>query len=484
MGKEKIFKTAITCILIGSLCLSGCGVGTPDQDTETKNSEAVESGADSTQPIPSSQPTPSPQPATPEEYNRAPMPLQYIPEGREVVTLGTFGSVRISSPMYKSVNAFNQAQEKYFVSIEVYSSLTRFFTDIVRKQGTDLYDLDVGTGVDVLVNKGVLEDLTPYFESSGAVGRDDILDTVWRAGSVDDKLYFLIPCFQCNGILVEKSYTKEGAWSGRDFLELGKKYPGSMLTQNIQNPSSLLLTELREYMSAFINWKDRTCSFDSDEFIALLEDIKALSSYDYEAVDESDTLADQIHGKTYLTEWVRLNMDSGMSSYRNITDAFGNSYEIAGMPSADGSLKYGLLYDQIYGMNVASGNKEGAWAFLEYLVSEDSSSLLNGNFPARKDLLEQGLQVNIDYVKDPDGVITYHINRYTGEKIEGFGGFTEEDAKDILHIIDNTYRQTFEKESTLIGILLEETAPFFQGQKSAKDVAKIIQSRVSLYVIE
>lgn len=209
-----------------------------------------------------------------------------------------------------------------------------------------------------------------------------------------------------------------------------------------------------------------------------------MSSYDYEAVDESDTLADQIHGKTYLTKGVTINMDSGMSGYRNITDAFGNSYEIAGLPTADGSLKYGLLYSQMYGMNAASGNKEGAWAFLEYLVSKDSSSLLNGNFPARKDLLEQGLQVNIDYVTDPNGVVTYRINRYTNEKIEGFGGFTEEDAKAVLHIIDNTYRQAFERDYILIKILFEEAEPFFQGQKSVKDVVKIIQSRVSLYLIE
>lgn len=219
MGKKRFLKTVIICALVCCLCFSGCGAGTLDQDTEIKNSEAVRSGADS------AQSTPTPQSATPEEYARAPMPAQYIPEGREIVTLGTFGSVSVSSPMYKSVKAFNQAQEKYFVSIEVYSNYNKFLIDIARKQGTDLYDLWEGVSVDVLVDKGVLEDLTPYFESSGAVGRDDILDTIWRAGSVDDKLFFLIPWFQCHGILVEKGHTKGGAWSGRDFLELGKKYP-------------------------------------------------------------------------------------------------------------------------------------------------------------------------------------------------------------------------------------------------------------------
>lgn len=495
MVKKKILKAVIACALVCCLCLSGCGAGTPDQDTETKNSEAVGSGADSAQPTPSHQPTP--QPASWEEYNRAPMPEQYVPEGREIITLGTLFRPTISSIIYKSVNAFNQAQDKYFVRIEIYSSYDKFLIDIARKQGTDLYDLYKGVSVDDLARKGILENLAPYFDDSDVVGREDVVDAVWRAGSVDDKLYFLIPRFQCSGILVEKGYTKEGAWSGKDYLELGKKYPDSMLSDGIQDPSQQILSQLKEYMAAFINWEDRTCSFDGDEFIALLEDLKVLGSYSYEAVDGSATLADLIRGKIYLTDFMALRMDFGISSYQDVRDAFGDSYEIAGVPTADGSLKYGLLYDQMYGMNAASENKEGAWAFLEYLLSEKyqqpnspypisgQSSLLGMMFPARKDSLEQGLQANVDYAADPNEGVTYHrTNRYTNEKIEGYEGFTEEDKRAVLHIIDNTYRQSFEGDYILMNILFEEAEPFFQGQKSAKEVVKIIQSRVSLYLIE
>lgn len=496
MGKRKFFKTVITCTLACILCFSGCGAGRSDQDKETQKSEAAGNGADSTHPAQTPQPTPSAQPASPEEYDLTPMPGQYIPEGREVVTLGTFSKVYSWSPMYMAVNAFNQAQEKYFVYIEIYNNYNSFLIDIARKQGTDLYDLCWGVSVNALVDKGILEDLTPYFEGSAAVGRDDIVDVVWRAGSVDDKLYFLIPCFLCSGILVEKGYTNEGAWSGKDYLELGKKYPGSMLSRHIQEPSSQILSELKEYMAAFINWENMTCSFDGDEFIALLEDLKTLSSYPYEALDESATRADQLRGKANLTELVTVKMDSGLYNYRDIKDAFGDSYEIAGLPTADGSLKYGLVYDQMYGISAASENKEGAWAFLEYLVSEEyqqptrpgdilsECSLLNGRFPARKDLLEWGLQANIDYVTDPNGMLVYHTNFYTGERIEGYEGFTEEDKQAVLRIIDNSYKQAFEMDYTLLAILSEETAPFFQGQKSAKEAAKIIQNRVSLYLME
>lgn len=259
-----------------------------------------------------------------------------------------------------------------------------------------------------------------------------------------------------------------------------------MLCEFIQTPDRIIRSELREYMAAFIDWEAMTCSFDGDEFIALLEDLKALGNYQYEAVEESATKADLIRGKSCLTELMSLGMDSGMHSYRSIKDAFGSGYEFAGMPTADGSLKYELFYNQIYGINSASKNKEGAWAFLEYLVSEEYQQpgglLPSGYFPARKDLLERELQADVDHVADPDGERAY--NWYTQEKIEVYGGFTEEDKQVILRVIDNSYRRTFGSDPIPDSVISEEAEPFFQGQKSARDVAKIIQNKIALHLAE
>lgn len=489
MRRKTIVRTAIAGVLACCLCFVGCGEGASDRDTEIEDSGSATGGLESATPSP---PTPSPQ-LSPEEYLRAPMPEQHVPEGREIITIGTRGKVAISDPLYWSVTAFNQAQDKYFVRIDIYGSYDKLLLDIVRKQGTDLYDIGLGFSVEDLVSKGILEDLTPWFDGSGTVGREDVVDAVWRAGSVDDKMYFVIPAFTCNGILVEKGYTKDGAWSGRDYLDLGKIYPGSMLNSGITIPSQQILSELKLYMEAFINWEERTCSFDSAEFIALLEDLKALSSYRYEAVDRFATPAELLRGKIYLTSSVSLSMSSGMRDYRDVRDAFGDNYEIAGMPTADGSLRYSLVYDEMYGMNAASGKKEGAWAFLEYLLSEEYqkpylpkepegyNNRIGLRFPARKDSLEQGLQANIDFVDDK---VVYVQNRYTLENQEGYAGFTEEDKRAVQRIIDNAYRSSFPVDYILIGIMFEEAEPFFQGQKSAQDVVKIIQSKLSLYLME
>ena len=134
---------------------------------------------------------------------------------------------------------------------------------------------------------------------------------------------------------------------------------------------------------------------------------------------------------------------------------------------------------------------------MEYLVSEefqqpeppvydsDSSSLMNTAFPVRKEMLEKGLQDNVDYAAGPDAKISLHTNRYTGEKKECYEGTTEEDKQAILHMIDNAYRLGgFDRDYNLLAILIEDTDPFFQGQKTAEEAAEIIQSRVSLYLAE
>lgn len=474
MAEKILCKMVLIIALLFCLCLSGCGTGESGGPSGKQDNMTVGSGTQSGQ----------------EEPPQASTSGQYIPEGREVITLGTFWKVEAWSPISRAVNKFNMAQKDYFVQIER-CSLERFLLDIVRKQGADIYNLSLG-GVnrDIMVEKGIFEDLTPWLENSDAVGREDIVDAVWRAGSRDDKLYFLIPSFHCQGILVEKGHTNEGAWSGKDFLELGRKYPGGRLTENIKgSTSSLMVSHLKCYMDAFVNWEDLTCSFDSDEFVTLLEDMKYFSDYNYEAVDDSATIAELIHNKVYLTGWVNIVMELGMYSYRDIKEAFGDDYEIAGVPTADGSLKYSLTPSQIYGMNALSEHKEGAWAFFEYLLTEYlieyMQERLGYEFPARKDILERELQGYVDYVHpDTDTGVYYHTNQYSRERMERTPeGFTEEDKQAVLHIIDNSYSASLGNDRIRY-ILQEETEPFFKGHKTAEEVAKIIQSRVSLYLLE
>ena len=60
---------------------------------------------------------------------------------------------------------------------------------------------------------------------------------------------------------------------------------------------------------------------------------------------------------------------------------------------------------------------------------------------------------------------------------------TEEDKENILYILEHSYRDTME-DSEIFWIILEETGPYFAGDKSLDEVVKLIQNRCSLYLDE
>ena len=60
---------------------------------------------------------------------------------------------------------------------------------------------------------------------------------------------------------------------------------------------------------------------------------------------------------------------------------------------------------------------------------------------------------------------------------------TQQEADEFLEQI-YTFRQMYRFDEALNEIIEEEAAAYFSGQKSAKDVAGVIQSRVQIYVNE
>ena len=64
------------------------------------------------------------------------------------------------------------------------------------------------------------------------------------------------------------------------------------------------------------------------------------------------------------------------------------------------------------------------------------------------------------------------IEPMTAEEVEEF--------KEQLY----SFKQRYNNDENLLNIIKEEAAAYFSGQKKAKDVADIIQSRVQIYVNE
>lgn len=83
---------------------------------------------------------------------------------------------------------------------------------------------------------------------------------------------------------------------------------------------------------------------------------------------------------------------------------------------------------------------------------------------------------NGNEVESPD---YYYMN---GVDVE-IKPMTQEEVENLKQML-YTFNQVYTYDQELMNIISEESAAFFSGQKNARDVASIIQSRVQIYVNE
>jgi ABC-type glycerol-3-phosphate transport system substrate-binding protein len=136
-------------------------------------------------------------------------------------------------------------------------------------------------------------------------------------------------------------------------------------------------------------------------------------------------------------------------------------------------------------------DKDGAWDFVrEFYTYDYQNKNDNGSFPTRKDVFEKRLEraMATEEYTDDDGTEVQPIESsygYDDYEVK-LGPLSEEEAGIIRDMVDRIgYCTTYDSYSSDVqNIVTEETEAFFQGDKTAKETADIIQSRVNIYVSE
>ena len=62
--------------------------------------------------------------------------------------------------------------------------------------------------------------------------------------------------------------------------------------------------------------------------------------------------------------------------------------------------------------------------------------------------------------------------------------YATQETVDAVTELLNTSKVSAGYDETIFGIIAEETAPFFEGQKTREEVSNIIQKRVKIYLQE
>lgn len=357
--------------------------------------------------------------------------------------------------------------------------------DLVKGEGPDILILPREKMLE-LTQKGILQELTGVIP--GEI-QNEIFSGVWEYGVVNGTSYGLTFSGQPNVYFVSDRVWDKEYWSLQDVMGLlkykeqeGKTYvafcndwdyvpgmdAGSMLGR--------LLSDIGD--CPFMNVEEGTCSFDSPEFIELL---KLCKDYDVPTEETShisvtDSMRQGIFKDVRDGEIMIYNccLNRDFQGFSEAMEKLGENYHPVGCPSESGTGFYFDCKDTAC-VRRGAGNEDVIFDFLQTLYSPELQESVSS---VRKDLLRRG-------VKKPDYDGRYYFNK-SGSR-EYLPLATKKNGEtyleDYIAFCDKCVCSTDEWQKVK-EIIYEEADAYFSGDKSAEAVADVIQSRVSMYLME
>ena len=430
------------------------------------------------------------------------VPASTLPE-KQVITLAV---MYLNYNLSDQLIDFNRHSDTVRIELIDYSEYnteedytagqTKLTTEILSGKMPDILALS-GLPYSQLAAKGLLEDLYPYLDSDKELKRDDFFPTVLHAMEAHGGLYRICPSFSIQSLIGAPSVVgEEPGWTYDEFKAALASMPeGCTALDQYITRDSVLQSLVALDMNDVVDWSTGQCSFDSQEFIDILEFANSFQAEfdweNYEWSEEESTPIRIAQGKQMLLQNGIFSIDDVL--YNDLY--FGGSSTYIGWPTNNGVGNMITLDDGAFAMSASCANKEAAWEFLRNLLTEDYQQQLWG-LPVNVHVFNKKLEeaMTPEYIKDESGNYVLDEN---GEKIQqsrggiGFGdgstyevyALSQEQADKLLNVI-NTTTKVMDQNDSIFAIVQEQAAAYFAGQKSAAEVARLVQSKANIYVNE
>ena len=399
----------------------------------------------------------------------------------------TLACVYLGYDIKNQILDFNRKSSDYRIEVRDYSEFnteddysagyTKLITEIGSGAVPDIMVTD-GLPIETFGAKGLLADLWPFIDADEELGgRAGVMEPVFNALSQDGKLYEITSSFYITTIAgpasivgTEPGWTYEEMYAALDQMPEGCELFSLGTTRNDVFSRICMLN-----LSRFVDWTTGECSFDSDDFISLMEFANRFpETFDWEHHEWTNEDSDAYRIKEGRQLLVTLSL-SDPYSYNYYSEMFNGDMALKGFPDVPGS---GAVFNMNgTGLAIASTckNQDAAWSFVRTLLTREYQENYTYGFCTNRELCEENIQSMV-------GESYYSYDQVTGEEKEII--FTQENADLITDLINNTSMVADYNSSQINDIINEEVAYYFSGEKSAQDVAATIQNRVSIYVNE
>ena len=428
-----------------------------------------------------------------------------LPQKQELV----FGCMYLDYELRPLIVQFNRSHDDVRIVVKDYSEYVQNgnYEDAIQKLNTEILS---GAGPDIVaVNelpleqyaaKGIFVDLWPFIDADQELSRDDLMTNLFDAMSIDGKLYQVAQNFSIQTAAVKSSIAAgRTSWTLDELLEaLEELGPEAAIFGETDTKSQMLTQCLSFNLDSFIDWTTGQCSFDSEEFISILEFANSFplefeTDEDYWMNAESEysrvMSGKQLMTTAYLSSFDELQIQSALH---------GGDATFIGYPSETGCGSSFMVYG---GLAITSdcADVDAAWSFVrELLLEENQADEYMYQFPTNKHAFETYVEqaMTAHYEIDPE-TGEPAIDPETGEKIEistggiGYGDdfmvelySMKQEEYDAFMELYESCTNVYSYNDSVMSIIADEAAAYFEGQKTVEETANLIQNRISLYVAE
>lgn len=328
---------------------------------------------------------------------------------------------------------------------------------------------------DKFIEKKVLLNLNDLISKDASFDKNQYYHNILQTSQVGEGLYsipfsfYLDRVIKANvSLLNEANITiDDSAWTWDQLKDIAKKLQSqtSSSTPTFSNmpPVQMLYDYIDANYSKLVG--QGKANFDTDSFRDTMEQIKAM--YD-EGVMSTEYIMDESKGLFSLNGLVE--------PVSALMDLLRPDTQFLQMPSFDGKPGgFGYRTLQRFGINSKSKVQPEAWEFIKFLLSEEmQASPQLGGYPINKNAMDQKLEEARQMMEQ--GKIPVPEGQPDAETLKQ----TVQQLKQILESVRTKAPADFKVSA----IAIEEFQSYMSGQKSAEEVSKLIQNRVTTYLNE
>lgn len=372
---------------------------------------------------------------------------------------------------------------KYEDGVTMQDIVQDMMLDVVSGNGPDVVSWGYSYAPEYVVDNAFM-DLSSFVNDN--LDEDTYFTNIIESFAINEKIYVLMPNFKIETMVTDKQWVDSAEeWTTQKVMEIYESNKEEYRLNKYDNAQfNVFIYFFRGEYNRYVDWESGKCNFTGTEFIDLLEFCNQFRDAN---IDETTEV------KPYIQT---LFIATDVFSVTRILNQCGDmNLAYYGYPTSDGGKNVACIANTAFSITENCENTDMAYEFLKGWYDEEyQSELMNEKedfcLPISKHALYEKLDwaTNIEYKENDTGelepVVKYEIKRdfYDTNPILIYS--IGSDERDILLEIIDSVESGLMVDYPIYNIVLEEAEAYFADDKSAADVADIINKRVQLYMNE